>query len=208
MLISPSILSCDFLRLGDEIQAINGSKAGSIHIDVMDGHFVPNLSFGVPLVEAINKLASKPLDIHLMVENPELFIPMFVKYKPSFLSFHIEASIHPDRTLNLLKEHGIKAGLALNPHTPPSLIKYLNPDFILIMSVNPGFSGQKFIEKTLLKVKEIKDNHPEAMLQIDGGINQDNIKEIKKNNIDMVVVGHAIFKEKDIIRSINNFAEI
>lgn len=210
MMVAPSILSADFGRLGDEIEIINQSDCEFLHIDIMDGHFVPNLTFGNAVVEAIVRYSKKPLDIHLMVENAEFFINYFAPLKPAFISIHIESELHINRTINLIKSHNIKAGIALNPHTSQDCLEYIlrYVDLVLLMSVNPGFSAQRFITSTLekaIKVRGMIDlQNPNCILAIDGGICDKNIDLVKDSGIDLVVSGSYIFGSDNYQKAINS----
>ncbi|MCK9562862.1 MAG: ribulose-phosphate 3-epimerase, partial [Bacteroidales bacterium] len=175
-IISPSLLSADFAFLKQEIDFINSSAANWFHLDIMDGVFVPNISFGLPLVETIKKYAKKPLDIHLMITNPDLYIERFKNAGADWLTVHIEACTHAHRTIHAIKKLGIKAGISLNPHTPINSIENIitDVDMVLIMSVNPGFGGQSFIPQSIQKIKELKKliqkTNSQALIQVDGGI--------------------------------------
>ncbi len=202
-LIAPSLLSCDFLRLGEEVQFVNQSQADWFHLDVMDGRFVPNLSFGLPLISAIKKIATKPLDVHLMIVEPEKYISEFRKAGADHISVHIEACPHLHRVIQQIKESGAKAGVAINPHTPVSdLFDVLeNIDIVCMMSVNPGFGGQKFIYRTLEKIKvlktEIINRNLDVKIEIDGGVGLQNAEIILKAGADVLVAGNAIFADKN-----------
>lgn len=198
-LIAPSILSADFTRLGEDIAAVDKAGADWIHIDVMDGQFVPNISYGPIIVEAAKKVTALPLDVHLMIVNPDHRIPDFIKAGADLISVHAEACIHLNRTLQLIRESGVKSGVALNPATSLSTIEwsldYL--DFVLIMSVNPGFGGQKFIGSSIQKIrclkKMIDDRGLDIRIQVDGGVNKSTIREISQAGADVFVAGSAIF---------------
>jgi len=198
-IIAPSILSADFSKLGDEIKAVEAAGAGWIHIDVMDGHFVPNLTYGPIIVEACKRVTDLPLDVHLMIEKPDQLIPEFVKAGADWISVHAEACTHLNRSIQLIKSLGAKAGVALNPATPISAIKWVleELDFVLVMSVNPGFGGQSFIDNSLDKVREIKRMITEkglnTLIQIDGGVNKKTIRTIAEAGVDSFVAGSAIF---------------
>jgi ribulose-phosphate 3-epimerase len=210
-IIAPSILSADFTKLGDEIKAVEKAGADWIHIDVMDGHFVPNITYGPIIVEASKRVTKLPLDVHLMIEKPDLIIPEFIKAGADLISVHPEACTHLNRTIRLIKESGIKAGVALNPATSLSSIDWILEyvDFILIMSVNPGFGGQTFISNSLEKIVELKkriqDKGLLTLIQIDGGVNSKTISEIAKAGVDSFVAGSAIFGSKDYKATIEDF---
>ena len=200
MLVAPSMLSCDFGKLEQETKDICEAGADLIHIDVMDGHFVPNLTFGPAVVQSINKVATKPLDVHLMVENNTFFVDIFAPLKPRYISFHIEEEKHPHRLLQKIRDYGIKPAIVLNPSTPPESVEYLldNLDMVLLMSVNPGFGGQKFIPSVVEKAKRLKDllekKGSKALIEVDGGVNNENVIELKEAGVDVVVAGSYVFK--------------
>jgi len=199
MLVAPSILSADFGILNEEIKAICDGGCDLIHVDVMDGHFVPNMTIGPVVVNAVAKIASKPLDIHLMVEDNNFFIDLFAPLKPEYISFHIESEKHPHRVIQKLRSLGIKPALVLNPHYNPDSIEYLieELDMILLMSVNPGFGGQKFISSVVEKAKKLKElinkRNPACLIQVDGGVNNKNIQELKDAGVDVVVAGSYVY---------------
>lgn len=209
--IAPSILSADFSKLGEEIKAVEKAGADWIHIDVMDGHFVPNITYGPIIVEAAKASCSLDLDVHLMIEKPDLLIPEFIKAGADWISVHAEACTHLNRTINLIKESRVKAGVALNPATPLSAIEWVleDLDFILIMSVNPGFGGQKFIANSLDKIRTLKQiikvRGLSTLIQIDGGVNKNTIKEISEAGVDSFVAGSAIFGSPDYEETIRDF---
>ncbi len=200
MLVAPSILSADFGNLTNDIKAICKAHCDFVHIDVMDGHFVPNLTIGPVVVECVAKASSKPLDIHLMVEDNNFFVDLFAPLKPHFISFHIESERHPNRLAQKIKNLGIHPAVVLNPHTPPSQIEYLLEyvDMVLLMSVNPGFGGQKFIpnvlEKAIILKELILKRNPDCLIEIDGGVSNKNIQAIKNAGVDIAVAGSYIFK--------------
>ncbi|RHW54491.1 ribulose-phosphate 3-epimerase [Clostridium botulinum] len=202
--IAPSILSADFSKLGEDIKNLDKYGADVIHIDVMDGRFVPNISFGIPIIKSIRNLTDKPFDVHLMIEEPSKYIEDFVKAGADIISVHYEADKHIDRTINYIKSLGIKAAVALNPGTSVSCIKDLIPslDMVLIMSVNPGFGGQKYIKYASEKIKEVKalseKYNKDLIIEVDGGVTKDNIKEIADCGADLLVAGSAVFKNGEI----------
>jgi ribulose-phosphate 3-epimerase len=202
-LIAPSILSADFTCLGKEVSAVEKAGADWIHIDVMDGRFVPNITYGPIIVEACKRTTSLPLDVHLMIEKPEEIIPAFVKAGADYISVHAETCPHLHRTLQQIRELKVKPGVALNPATPLSSIEYIADqlDFVLIMSVNPGFGGQKFIESSIEKIRALADllakKNPSALIQVDGGINADTIASVAKAGARCFVAGSAIFNTPD-----------
>ena len=207
-LLAPSILSADFGRLKDQLEILNYSSADLIHIDVMDGHFVPNISFGFPVIDAIANYSRKPLDIHLMISDPDRYTERFCGYKPEFLTVHYEACRHLNRSLNYIRSFGVKAGVALNPHTPVSHLEetLVVADLVLIMTVNPGFGGQKFIPDSLPKITKTREliaqHHSKAQIEVDGGIGMDNIKQVVAAGADIVVAGNAVFGQPDITAAI------
>lgn len=208
MKIAPSILSADFSRLGDHIVELDTYGADMIHIDVMDGMFVPNISFGIPIIKSIRKLTKLPFDVHLMIEEPSRFVEDFASAGADIITVHYEADRHIDRTINYIKSFGIKAGVALNPATPVDCIKHLisNLDMVLIMSVNPGFGGQKYIKYCSGKIKEVKalsdKYNKNLMIQVDGGIDESNIKEVVSSGANVIVAGSAVFKNNEIENNI------
>lgn len=202
-LIAPSFLAADFTNLGRDIEMINNSEADWIHLDIMDGVFVPNISFGLPVVEAIKKQAQKPLDVHLMIVQPERYVEAFKSAGANLLNVHYEASTHLHRTIETIHNCGMKAGVTLNPHTPVHLLEEVIPllDLVLIMSVNPGFGGQSFIPASIDKVKRLKDlilkkNSP-ALIEVDGGVDGSNAATLVKAGVDVLVSGSYIFKSAD-----------
>ena len=197
--IAPSILAADFTKLAEEITAIEKAGADIIHLDVMDGHFVPNLTFGLPIIKQIRKITDLPFDVHLMVTNPEDFFKPLAEIGVQYISFHPETVYHAHRQINLIKEYGIKAGIVLNPGTSLSYVDSLiqEVDFILLMSVNPGFGGQKFITSTfskLTKLEELREKHnPQMLIEIDGGVNNLNARDLVAGGADMLVAGSYVF---------------
>lgn len=201
--IAPSILSADFLRLGEEIRAAEEAGVDMLHLDVMDGHFVPNITIGPFVVEAIRKITKLPLDVHLMIEEPDRYIKDFIRAGADLLTVHIEASVHLHRTIHWIKESGIKAGVSLNPATPVwSLDNILHDlDLVLAMSVNPGFGGQDFIPHVLDKIKTLKsmirEKGLQTLIEVDGGIKYENAKDVAKAGADILVMGSGFFNAKD-----------
>jgi ribulose-phosphate 3-epimerase len=201
--IAPSILSADFMRLGEEIQAAEHAGADLLHLDIMDGHFVPNITIGYSMVEAIRKITNLQLDVHLMIEDPDRYLPDFVTAGADFLTVHCEASVHLHRTVQWIREKGVKAGVSINPATPVALLENIigDLDLVLLMSVNPGFGGQKFIPMTLEKIRQVKKMIREAgvspLIEVDGGVKPDNAKEIADAGADILVMGSAFFASGD-----------
>jgi ribulose-phosphate 3-epimerase len=206
--IAPSILSSDFARLADEVAAVERAGADLLHIDVMDGHFVPNLTVGPPIVEAVRKVTKLPLDVHLMITNADAFIPEFARAGADYLTVHVEACPHLHRTIQSIKELGVKAGVTLNPATPVHTLQEIlaDVDLVLIMSVNPGFGGQKFIPSCLAKVKAVRQmldrigSH--ALLEVDGGVKAENAAQVLEAGADVLVAGSAIFSGSDYTANI------
>ena len=198
--IAPSILSADFSKLGEEITDVENGGADYIHVDVMDGHFVPNITIGPLIVEAIRPVTKLPLDVHLMIENPDNYIPQFAKAGADIISVHVEACAHLHRTIQLIKEHGVKAGVVLNPATPIETIKHIieDVDLILLMTVNPGFGGQSFISSVLPKIANVRElvnkSGKEIEIEVDGGVNPDTAKQCIEAGANVLVAGSAIYK--------------
>lgn len=213
MIISPSILSADFSNLGEDVKRLAKGGAEWVHIDVMDGQFVPNLTIGAPIVKAIRNKSDKVFDVHLMVETPSRFIDDFIEAGADIITVHYEAERHIDRLIQYIKSKKIKVGIAINPGTPTILLKDLirNIDMVLIMSVNPGFGGQKFIPYSIDKIKEIKElkdkYNKDLMIQVDGGVDKENIKTLKEAGVTVVVAGSAVFKENKIEENIKGLKD-
>ena len=212
--LAPSLLSADFACLGEQIDEVVKAGADYIHVDVMDGHFVPNITIGAPVVASIRPITSLPLDVHLMIEHPERYISEFVNAGADIITVHVEASPHLQSTIRLIKELGARAGVSLNPATPLSAIEEFLPhvDLVLIMSVNPGFGGQSFIPETLPRIasmrKMLDDRGLSAELEVDGGITADNAPDIVKAGATVLVVGNSVFKAKEgISRAIRRLRE-
>ena len=207
---APSLLSADFLHLEDEVKAVCAAGADLLHIDVMDGHFVPNLTFGPAITKAIQKTSSVPLDVHLMVENVPSFVELFLPLKPKFITFHAEAHHHPIRLLEHIKKAGVNAGLVLNPHTPVSTLKHLIEfvDIVLLMSVNPGFGGQEFLPLVYDKIKELRElidkKNAKVFIEVDGGVNGLNAANLEQAGADILVAGSYIFDSKDYKTAISS----
>lgn len=207
--IAPSILSADFSRLGEEIRAVEAGGADYIHVDVMDGHFVPNITIGPLVVEAARKVTELPLDVHLMIENPDCYVPAFAEAGADIIVVHAEASVHLHRTVQLIRSLGKKAGVALNPATPLNHLDYVlaDLDLVLLMTVNPGFGGQSFIEPCLDKIHSLRGmldkRGLETELEVDGGVKTDNIRRIANAGADVFVAGSAVFGSPDYAATIH-----
>lgn len=213
-LIAPSILAADFANLQSEVEMLNNSSSDYIHIDIMDGVFVPNISFGMPVMAAINKHAKKPLDVHLMIVDPDRYLPELKKIGAEILTVHAEACTHLHRTIQYIKDLGCKAGVALNPHTPVSVLEYViqDLDLVCLMSVNPGFGGQKFIETTYQKIKDLKalsaQSNPDLLIEIDGGVNKTNAPLLVECGANLLVAGSFVFSSENPIETINQLKNV
>jgi len=213
-LLAPSMLACNFGDLKNEIKMVNDSKANWFHIDVMDGVFVPNISFGTPIMNVLKKYAKKPLDVHLMIVNPDKYLEKFAELGSEVLTVHLEACNHLHRTVQKIKSLKMKAGVAINPHTPVSSLESIitEVDLVCVMSVNPGFGGQSFIDSTFQKVKDLKlliERHKSnALIEIDGGVNSENAKKLSEQGADVLVAGSFVFKSKNPTNTINNLSSL
>ncbi len=210
-LIAPSILSADFARLGEEVRAVEAAGADWIHFDVMDGHFAPDITFGPLVAKAVKGVASKPLDVHLMIENPDRYVEHFAKAGADYISVHVETQGHLHRTIQLIRKLGASPGVVLNPSTSPATVEWVlsDVDYVLVMSVNPGFGGQAFIPSSLDKIRTlramIRDKGLSTIIQVDGGVNAKTIKEISRAGVDVFVAGSAIFGSDDYKKTIDGF---
>ena len=211
--IAPSVLSADFTRLGEHLREADAGGADWFHLDVMDGHFVPNITYGPMVVEAANRATKLPLDVHLMIEDPDFYAPEFVKAGADYVTVHVEACPHLHRSVQLIKQLGAKAGVSLNPATPISTLEDILPlaDLILVMSVNPGFGGQSFIHSCLDKVRRIaamvKERKPDVLISVDGGVGPKNAGALAKAGCNVLVAGSAIFGKPDIAKAIRELRE-
>lgn len=202
-LIAPSLLAADFTRLGDDVRMVNESSADWIHCDIMDGHFVPNISFGLPVVEQIKKIASKPLDVHLMISDPDKYLERFMNAGADILTVHYETCPHLHRTIGAIREMGMKAGVAINPHTPVQMLIDImhDLDMVLLMTVNPGFGGQKFIQgsyKRLVTLRQMVNTlNPNALIEVDGGVNLDTGRQLFLAGADILVAGNFVFSSEN-----------
>jgi ribulose-phosphate 3-epimerase len=212
--IAPSILAADFANLQRDIEMINSSIADWIHVDIMDGNFVPNISFGLPVIKAVKKYAQKPLDVHLMISDPDRYLQAFKDAGADHLTVHYEACIHLHRTIQAIKALGCKAGVALNPHTPVALLDDIieDVDIVLIMSVNPGFGGQEFIPNTYKKIKELRElanrRNPNLYIEIDGGVSLQNAAQLLQAGANALVAGNFVFSAKDQVATIAALKEV
>jgi len=208
-LIAPSLLSANFTNLEKDILMVNQSEADWFHLDVMDGVFVPNISFGMPIIKAVKKLASKPLDVHLMIVQPERYIQQFKEAGADILTLHYEASIHLHRSIQAMKNEGLKAGVVLNPHTPVAVLEEIitDLDVVLLMSVNPGFGGQKFIEQTYGKIRRLKElittSGSQALIEVDGGVTLENHHLLVEAGADVLVAGNTVFSSDNPLNTIH-----
>lgn len=214
VIVSPSLLSADFLHLSKDIEMVNHSQADWFHLDIMDGVFVPNISYGLPVVSQIKKMATKPLDVHLMIVQPERYVEAFHKAGADILTVHYEACTHLHRTIQQIKAQGMKAGVSLNPHTPVSLLEDIikDIDVVLLMSVNPGFGGQSFIEQTINKVDKLKkliiESNSHTLIEIDGGVNFETGKRLVNAGADALVAGSFVFNATDPEANIKGLKEL
>lgn len=213
-LIAPSVLSADFANLQRDIEMINNSEADWFHVDIMDGVFVPNISFGMPVLEAITRHAKKTIDVHVMIVNPDQYIKTFAQLGTTNLTVHFEACTHLHRTLQAIKAEGMKAGVALNPHTNVALLEDIinDIDVVCLMSVNPGFGGQSFIERTYDKVKQLKEiitrNNASTLIEIDGGVSDKNAKQLVEAGADVLVAGNYVFRAEDPVATIASLKKL
>jgi len=213
-IIAPSVLSADFANLQRDIEMINGSEAQWFHVDVMDGRFVPNISFGMPVIKALKKHATKPLDVHLMIVEPDQYIKAFKDVGADVLTVHLEACTHLHRTVSAIKQEGMKAGVALNPHTPVHLLEDLisDLDLVLIMSVNPGFSGQSFIENTYSKLRKLRElmalKNSNAYVEVDGGVNDKNYRQLIEAGANVLVAGNYVFADSNPTEAIRRIISL
>ncbi len=212
--IAPSILSADFSRLGEEVRAVEAAGADWIHADVMDGHFVPNITFGPPVVAAVCRVTSLPVDVHLMIENPDAYIDAFADAGAALISVQVETCVHLQRTIAHIRSRGVKAGAVLNPATPLSSLEWVaaDLDYVLVMSVNPGFGGQAFIEASLPKLRALRHMLDERglspLVEVDGGVNADTIADVAACGVDVFVAGSAIYNEPDYARAIERLRRL
>ena len=216
--LAPSILSADFSRLGAEVKEADAGGAGLIHVDVMDGHFVPNISIGPAVTAAVRRSTELPLDCHLMIDQPDSYVPAFVEAGADMISVHVEMLPHLHRTIRLIQGHGVKAGVVLNPATPLTVLDEVLPitDYVLLMSVNPGFGGQKLIPEVLKKAAALREridrDRLDVRIELDGGVTEENLEQVSASGVDMIVAGSAVFGSKDIrettARMVRRLAEV
>ena len=213
-IIAPSLLSADFTRLADEVRAVEQAGADWIHADVMDGHFVPNITFGPLVVAAVRRVTSIPIDVHLMIENPDRYVADFARAGANYISVQVETCPHLNRSIQLIKDSGAAAGVVLNPSTPLTTLNWVLElvDYVLIMSVNPGFGGQQFITNSLQKIADLRriidDNNYSAIIEVDGGINEQTIADVGRAGADVFVAGSAIFGRDDYAQTIRRFRKL
>jgi ribulose-phosphate 3-epimerase len=213
-LIAPSLLAANFLRLADDIEMVNRSKADWFHVDVMDGHFVPNISFGFSIISQIKSVAKKPLDVHLMISNPENYINICKNAGADHLTIHYETCLHLHSTIHSIRDAGMKAGVVINPHTPVELLSDIvaDVDIVLIMSVNPGFGGQKFISNSYNRISRLKDlliqRSSKALIEVDGGVDNTNAETLVKSGVDVLVAGSTVFGSSNPTQTISNLKEL
>ncbi len=212
--IAPSILAADFASLGDQIRAVERGGATLLHVDVMDGHFVPNISIGVPVVASLRKATRLPLDVHLMIENPEVYIPQFAEAGADMISVHEESTVHLNRALSQVREHGCQPGVVINPATPVSMLSEVlgSVNLVLVMSVNPGFGGQKFIPGALDKIRELKRLRERGgytfRIEVDGGVGPENIVDLVRAGADILVAGTSVFHTNDAVEAVRTLKEM
>ena len=213
-LIAPSLLAANFANLSVDLEIVENSNADWLHFDVMDGHFVPNISFGIPVLEAVKRVFKKPIDVHLMISNPDLYLEAYKNAGADCISVHYEACTHLNRTINRIKELGCKAGVVLNPATPVSVLEDILPvvDFVLLMSVNPGFGGQKFISNTFSKVRKLKEmidyQGLNTLIEIDGGVNAENALQLKQAGANILIAGNFVFNSNNPTETINSLKNL
>ena len=206
--IAPSLLAADFGNLNEAISEVNNSAASLLHLDVMDGQFVPNISFGIPVIESVARVCTKPLDIHLMIVEPDRYLSTYAMFKPEYITVHLEASTHLHRSIHKIKDLGCKAGVAINPHTPIELLKdtIKDIDLVCVMSVNPGFGGQSFIDNTYAKVTNLKkliaETNSNVLIEIDGGVTTANAEKLSRCGADILVAGSSVFRAPSISEAI------
>ncbi len=213
-LVAPSLLAADFLNLQNDIEMVNQSEADWFHVDIMDGHFVPNISFGFSIVKQISTVAKKPLDVHLMISNPDDYIATFQESGAHNLTVHFETCPHLHRSLNSIKQHGMNAGVVINPHTPVEFLSEIvaDVDLVLIMSVNPGFGGQSFIESTYDRIRRLKElllrKNSKALIEVDGGVDTRNAAKLVEAGVDVLVAGSTVFKSEDPLQTIQQLKHL